>query len=83
MNKKNKKIDYYVQQLGKLAVKLCSQAQKCYNLLKQKGDIDAMKEIDQLGVIRGVYTGAHHTRWEYLMVQLSLVNLLSSRDKAK
>lgn len=80
---KHKKISYYVPQLGKVTVKLCEFPSKCYYLLEKEGAINRMNEIDQLGVIRSVYAGAHHPRWEYVMVQLTLVDFLLRKDPEK
>jgi len=79
----NIKLEYYVPQLGKVTVKLSPCAKKCYEILEEEGYIRGMMEIDQLGVIRNVYGGAHHSRWEYVMVQLSLIELLKKSEGAK
>ncbi len=74
----NQNLEYHVPQLGKISIKLYPFATETYNLLDHYGHIDRMRKIDQLGVIRSVYEGAHHSRWEYVMVQLSLIHQLSS-----
>lgn len=66
-------LEYHVPQLGKVSAKLCPYGTRTYNLLDHYGHIDRLRRIDQLGVIRNVYEGAHHSRWEYVMLQLSLI----------
>ena len=71
-----KRFNYFLPQLGRLNVELYPYATKCYNLLNNYGHIKRLKNIDQLGVVRNVYEGAHHPRWEYVILQLSLINRL-------
>lgn len=71
-------LNYNVPQLGKVTSELYDEAENCYNFLDYYPYVEKMKNIDQLGVIRGVHEGAHHSRWEYVMVQLSLIHQLST-----
>lgn len=73
-------LEYHVPQLGKITAELFPLAENTYRLLDKYGHIERMKKIDQLGVIRSVYQGAHHSRWEYVMVQLSLINHLRNEN---
>lgn len=79
----NKSFNYYLPQLGRLSIKLYPYATQCYNLLDNYGHIERLKNIDQLGVIRNVYQGAHHPRWEYVVLQLNLINRLKNLNDAK
>lgn len=78
MNKETITLEYHVPQLGKVTARLYPSAAESYRLLDHYSHIDRMREIDQLGVIRNVYEGAHHSRWEYVMVQLGLIHHLST-----
>ena len=69
-------LKYNVPYLGKVNARLFDESVNCYSLLDSCGHIERMKSIDQLGVIRGACEGAHHSRWEYVMVQLSLIHQL-------
>ncbi len=69
-------LEYHVPRLGKLKVRLFKNAQKAYELLEHANHIEKMKRNHQLGVIRNVYEGAHHTRWEYVMTILYIINYL-------
>lgn len=79
----NKSFNYYLPQLGRLNVQLYPYATQCYNLLDNYNHIERLKNIDQLGVIRNVYEGAHHPRWEYVILQLDLINRLKNLEQAK
>jgi hypothetical protein len=71
-------IEYQVPRLGILRARLYSTAKKAYDILAQGGHIERMRVNPQLGVIRGVWEGAHHTRWEYVVTQLFLIDRLSN-----
>lgn len=78
--KKHEKIKYNIPQLGKIeAVIYGNYAKKCYEYLKKEKYIDKLKEIDQLGIIRKSLEGVHHTRWEYVVLQIYLINKLKDK----
>jgi len=83
MTEKNMTLEYHVPQLGKITARLCPHATETYELLDKYGHIDRMRAIDQLGVIRSVYEGVHHSRWEYVMLQLGLVHRLRNDKSTK
>jgi len=70
-------LEYYLPQVGKISARLYPFTEQTYELLDHYGHIDRMRRIDQLGVIRNVFEGAHHSRWEYVMLQLSLIHKLN------
>lgn len=69
-------INYQVPRLGMVSIELYKLAEFTYQLLDKTGHIERMRRNPQLGVIRGVCEGAHHTRWEYVVTQLYLINKL-------
>jgi len=73
-------LKYHIPSLGELKSDLYTNSSKTFNLLNKNGHINRLKEIDQLGVIRNVYEGAHHSRWEYVMVQLGILHRLNTND---
>lgn len=79
----DKKFDSYSPLLGRLNVHLYPHATKCYHLLDKYDHIDRLKNIDQLGVVRQVYEGAHHPRWEYVILQLNIVNRIKKMELAR
>lgn len=70
-------LEYHVPRLGKLNVELFPVAQKAFDLLEHANHIERMKRNHQLGIIRNVYEGAHHSRWEYVMTILHIINHLN------
>ncbi|MBF4475458.1 hypothetical protein [Methanobacterium formicicum] len=77
----HKSFKYYLPQFGEIEAFIWKPyAVNCYKLLHKKGHIKRMGRMDQLGVIRNVYQGAHHHRWEYVVLQLYLLNLLQDSN---
>jgi hypothetical protein len=71
-----REIEYQIPRLGNLTATLYPAADIAYRVLESGQHLTRMKANPQLGVIRNVYEGAHHTRWEYVVTQLFLIDLL-------
>jgi len=67
---------YNLAGFGNMRVRLFPHARRVWDFVEQHGHISRLRHIDQLGVIRDVLPGAHHTRYEYLMAQLALITEL-------
>ena len=69
-------IKYVYPDLGPIQVHLYYESQQIYNfLLKTKG-IDHLENIEQLGALRSVHKASHHSRWEYMILQMYLLEQL-------
>lgn len=77
------KFNYFLPQLGRINVRLFKYPSQCYTLLDNYKHIERLKNIDHLGVIRNAFEGAHHPRWEYVVLQLNLINRLCNLNDAK
>ena len=53
---------------------LFQNSEQFYSLFDEQGIIKKTQEICQLGTMKYVYPGAHHTRYEYIFTQLMLIN---------
>lgn len=70
-------LEYNISQLGRLnAYILNPYAINCYEFLNKNGYIDKLGKMDQLGVIRNTTLGTKHSRYEYVFLQLFLINQL-------
>ena len=49
-------------------------SEKYIDLFEEHGLLEKSKRISQLGVMKYVYPGAHHTRYEYIFTQLMLIS---------
>lgn len=72
-------LQYQLSKLGKITANLYPCSIMCYNFLSHFKRIERLKRIDHLGIIRKVYEGAHHSRWEYVMLQLGLLHYLNNK----
>lgn len=62
--------------LGRLNINLHGVAAEFYSLLDTDGLIDYLKRLDHLGFISKSHPGNHHKRWDYICLQLFLVQKL-------
>lgn len=76
MNAVRKQQSYNLPGFGLMRVRLYPHAKMVFDFLQQYEHVEQLKRIDQLGPIRDVFPGAHHTRYEYLMAQLALLTEL-------
>lgn len=67
---------YNLPGFGLMRIRLFPYAKRVYDFLEQYDHVSHLRRIDQLGPIRDVLPGAHHTRYEYLMAQLALITEL-------
>ena len=67
---------YNLPGFGLVRVRLFPCVREVSSFLENYGHITRLRELDQLGPIRQVLPGAHHTRYEYLMAQLAIVTEL-------
>jgi hypothetical protein len=70
-------IEYQIPRLGLVKFDLFPYANLAYEIINNSGLLDIMKKNPQLGIIKTAHEGAHHTRWEYVVIQLYLINKLS------
>jgi hypothetical protein len=70
-------IEYQLPRLGLLKIEIYPYTKKAMDIMNNAGSIDVLKKNPQLGVIRNAYEGAHHTRLEYVVIQLYIISKLS------
>lgn len=74
-------IEYTIPSLGIINTKIYKPyAASCYIFLEKYGFIDKLKRISQLGVIKNTFNGSHHPRWEYVVLQIYLLNSLKNTN---
>lgn len=69
-----------ISQLGVISVDLFGNAWRCYEFLDEKGYIFKLKNMNQLGVIKNTFLKTSHTRMEYVLLQIYLINFFLGRD---
>lgn len=67
---------YNLPGFGLVRTCLYPTAKRFYDFVDNYDHVKCLSDIDQLGPIRQVLPGAHHTRYEYLMAQLAIITEL-------
>lgn len=74
-------VEYTIPSLGFITTQIYKPyASLCYNFLDKYDYIKKLKTINQLGVIKNTFNGTHHPRWEYVVLQIYLLNLLKKTE---
>lgn len=76
-------LTYNLPGLGTVRTTLFRNAAAVREFLRPYGHIRRLKTTNQLGVLREAFPGAHHTRYEYLVAQLSLIGGLAEGELLK
>jgi len=79
-------IKYAFPDLGPVEITLQAESAEIYRFFKESWFIKAGKgmgiehfeRLDQLGALRAVYKTAHHSRWEYMVLQMYLIQKLKT-----
>lgn len=76
MDERGEKIEleYHIPTLGNIRTCLHKESADLFSFLEKQGEIQRLKKLDHLGVIRFAYESAHHSRWEYIILLLSLID---------
>lgn len=67
--------------LGSVSVNFYCCASTMFEVYEKLNEFDRQKRINHLGLISGVLDGAKHTRYEYLMLQCALSDMLDKLYK--
>lgn len=78
--RKMAELSYNLPGYGFAKCYVLGQAIDLLELLEEAGLVEKMKNTCQLGTMRYVYPGAHHTRYEYVFTQLLLISNVVSVD---
>lgn len=76
-----KEISYNLPGYGFANCYLFGQAIDVMDMLEEFDVVEKMQNTCQLGTMKYVYLGAHHTRYEYVFTQLMLISNISSSNK--
>jgi len=74
-----KKISYNLPGFGMLSIDMYPYTQMLFDFLSQLGYENKFHETNQLGSLRDIFPGAHHTRYEYIYLQWSLICALQAQ----
>lgn len=69
-------ITHEMSNLGRININLFGLAAEFYSIAQADGLIDYLKKVDHLGFISKSHPGNHHKRWDYVCLQLLLIQKL-------
>jgi hypothetical protein len=74
-------LEYSFPDLGHISAPLIEESKELYYLLdsKTKPGICYFQNLAHLGKLTEVYKGAHHSRWEYIFLQIYLIHELCEK----
>ena len=67
-------LTHVIPTLGNIQVELFEPAASIYRVFQAK-EIKRLRGLLQLGQLTHIHSGAHHTRWDYIMLQLYLLKV--------
>lgn len=70
-------IEYAYPDMGLVRVTLQAESAKLFRFVRREGrGTEYFEKLDQLGALRSVHKSAHHSRWEYMVLQMYLIQQL-------
>lgn len=78
----SKKIDYNLLGQGNIKVYMYKEPKEVYDFLSYYQFDNKLNELNQLGAMRHVLKGAHYTRYEYMLLQMLLINRIGRGKKS-
>jgi len=67
---------YSIPVMSSLKIELNKYPEMFYRILKKKGEISRLQKLKHLGVLQNVFMEMQHTRWDYTVTMLYLIQQL-------
>jgi hypothetical protein len=67
------RLDYHLPSLGSVPLVLHDESARLFHLLDSVGEVERLRRLDHLGIVRAAWDGAHHPRWEYVASIIHLI----------
>ena len=68
------KLSYHLPSIGSVSTTFHQESSDCYKELLNNGEVERLKRLDHLGVVRRAMEGAHHSRWEHMLLLFRLID---------
>lgn len=75
-----KRIKATLPVIGKINIDFHSESEEILNYFGEK-ELNRLDNISHLGVASSVFTGIKHTRYEYMLLQCAIINLIAKLHK--
>lgn len=73
----------YLPIIGKIRTNFFNCSAKTFEIYQEQNEFERQKEIKHLGLISRVFDSSNHTRYEYLMLECALVDMVDSLNKGE
>lgn len=70
------KFTYSIPTIGKVEIDLNGYPYKFYQIMERHNEVERLKKLEHLGVLQNIFPGIRHTRWDYTMTMLYLIQRL-------
>ena len=70
-------MSYYLPTIGRVKIVLNGYPEKLYKLLEKNKEIERLKKLLHIGILKDVFPGIAYSRWEYTLMGLYLANEFS------
>src|SRR5690625_4026444 len=77
----SKELQYNIASQGSLRTFLYDYPNELFKLLSEFGFEEKLHDMKQLGALQNYLRGAHHTRYEYMFLQWTLIHEMCQRNK--
>jgi len=71
------KFTYSIPLIGRVEIYLDGYPYEFYQIMKRQGEVDRLRKLAHLGVIQNIFPGIRHTRWDYTVTMLYLIQQFS------
>jgi len=70
------KFTYSIPTIGKVEINFNGYPYKFYQIMERHNEVERLKKLEHLGVLQNIFPGIRHTRWDYTMTMLYLIQRL-------
>lgn len=71
----------YLPIIGRTRINFYESASEIYDIFSDHDEFNRLKKVKHLGLMSRIFDSSNHTRYEYLMLQCSVVDLIDSLNK--
>lgn len=71
------RFSHSIPTIGTVTINLNGYPQRFYQIMERQDEINRLRKLEHLGVLQVIFSGIRHTRWDYTVTMLYLIQRLS------